>query len=97
MGMPELFVAAVLVEGCTKSEVAREYGVSRRRVIMSGLPCPIGEFGTAHCGPCHDLSSTVAAKTLAPVTQPLRAAAPPVVRSRYMAEATGPALTSVSV
>ena len=28
MGMPELVVAAVLVEGRTKSEVAREYGVS---------------------------------------------------------------------
>ncbi len=33
MGMPELVVAAVLVEGRTKSEVARNYGVSRRWVI----------------------------------------------------------------
>jgi transposase InsO family protein len=33
MGMPQLVVAAVLVEGCSKSEVAREYGVSRRWVI----------------------------------------------------------------
>jgi transposase InsO family protein len=33
MGMPELVVAAVLVEGRAKSEVAREYGVSRRWVI----------------------------------------------------------------
>src|SRR4051794_5327780 len=33
MGMPELIVTAVLVEGRTKSEVARDYGVSRRWVI----------------------------------------------------------------
>lgn len=33
MGMPELVVTAVLVEGRSKSEVAREYGVSRRWVI----------------------------------------------------------------
>src|SRR4051794_17064713 len=33
MGMPQLVVAAVLVEGRSKSEVAREYGVSRRWVI----------------------------------------------------------------
>lgn len=33
MGMPELIVAAVLVEGRTKSAVARDYGVSRRWVI----------------------------------------------------------------
>lgn len=33
MGMPELIVTAVLVEGRSKSEVAREYGVSRRWVI----------------------------------------------------------------
>jgi transposase InsO family protein len=33
MGMPNLVVTAVLVEGRTKSEVAREYGVSRRWVI----------------------------------------------------------------
>ena len=33
MGMPELVVTAVLVEGRTKSEVARDYGVSRRWVI----------------------------------------------------------------
>lgn len=33
MGMSELVVAAVLVEGRSKSEVAREYGVSRRWVI----------------------------------------------------------------
>ena len=33
MGMAELVVAAVLVEGRSKSEVARDYGVSRRWVI----------------------------------------------------------------
>jgi transposase InsO family protein len=33
MGMPQLVVAAVLVEGRSKSAVAREYGVSRRWVI----------------------------------------------------------------
>lgn len=33
MGMPQLVVTAVLVEGRSKSEVAREYGVSRRWVI----------------------------------------------------------------
>ena len=33
MGMPELVVAAVLSEGRSKSEVARQYGVSRRWVI----------------------------------------------------------------
>src|SRR6201993_265449 len=33
MGMPQLVVTAVLVEGRTKSAVAREYGVSRRWVI----------------------------------------------------------------
>jgi transposase InsO family protein len=33
MGMQELVVTAVLVEGRTKSEVARDYGVSRRWVI----------------------------------------------------------------
>jgi transposase InsO family protein len=33
MGMPQLVVAAVLVEGRSKSEVARQYGVSRRWVI----------------------------------------------------------------
>ena len=33
MGMPQLIVTAVLVEGRSKSEVAREYGVSRRWVI----------------------------------------------------------------
>lgn len=33
MGMPELIVTAVLAEGRTKSEVARDYGVSRRWVI----------------------------------------------------------------
>jgi transposase InsO family protein len=33
MGMPNLVVTAVLVEGRTKSEVARECGVSRRWVI----------------------------------------------------------------
>ena len=33
MGMARLEVTAVLVEGRTKSEVAREYGVSRRWVI----------------------------------------------------------------
>lgn len=33
MGMPQLVVAAVLVEGRSKSEVARDFGVSRRWVI----------------------------------------------------------------
>jgi transposase len=33
MGMPQLIVTAVLVEGRTKSEVAASYGVSRRWVI----------------------------------------------------------------
>lgn len=33
MGMAQLVVTAVLVEGRSKSEVAREYGVSRRWVI----------------------------------------------------------------
>jgi len=33
MGMPQLVVTAVLVEGHSKSEVARQYGVSRRWVI----------------------------------------------------------------
>jgi transposase len=33
MGMPQLVVTAVLVEGRSKSEVAREYRVSRRWVI----------------------------------------------------------------
>jgi transposase InsO family protein len=33
MGMPELIVTAVLTEGRSKSEVARDYGVSRRWVI----------------------------------------------------------------
>jgi transposase InsO family protein len=33
MGMAQLVVTAVLVEGRTKSEVARDYGVSRRWVI----------------------------------------------------------------
>ena len=33
MGMPQLVVTAVLVEGRSRSEVAREYGVSRRWVI----------------------------------------------------------------
>jgi transposase len=33
MGMPQLIVTAVLVEERSKSEVAREYGVSRRWVI----------------------------------------------------------------
>jgi transposase InsO family protein len=33
MGMPELVIAAVLTEGRSKSEVAREYAVSRRWVI----------------------------------------------------------------
>ena len=34
MGMPQLIVTAVLVEGRTNSEVARDYGVSRRWVII---------------------------------------------------------------
>jgi transposase len=33
MGMPQLVVTAVLVDGRSKSEVARQYGVSRRWVI----------------------------------------------------------------
>jgi transposase InsO family protein len=33
MGMPELVITAVLVEGRSKSAVAREYGISRRWVI----------------------------------------------------------------
>src|SRR3954452_4395222 len=33
MGMPQLVVTAVLAEGRSKSEVARDYGVSRRWVI----------------------------------------------------------------
>lgn len=33
MGMPQLVVTAVVVEGRSKSEVARQYGVSRRWVI----------------------------------------------------------------
>src|ERR671921_499092 len=33
MGMAQLVVTAVLVEGRSKSEVAREYGISRRSVI----------------------------------------------------------------
>jgi transposase len=33
MGMPQLVVTAVLVEGRNKSEVARDYGLSRRWVI----------------------------------------------------------------
>jgi transposase-like protein len=33
MGMPQLIVTAVLVEGRNKSEVARDYGISRRWVI----------------------------------------------------------------
>jgi transposase InsO family protein len=33
MGMPQLVVTAVLVEGRSKSEVARDYGLSRRWVI----------------------------------------------------------------
>jgi hypothetical protein len=33
MGMPELVVTAVLVEGRSKSDVARNYGASRRWVI----------------------------------------------------------------
>lgn len=33
MGMPQLVVTAVLVEGRSKSEVAREYGCPRRWVI----------------------------------------------------------------
>src|SRR4051794_29700982 len=33
MGMPQLVVTAVLIEGRSKSEVARDYGVSRRWVV----------------------------------------------------------------
>ena len=33
MGMAQLVVAAVVVEGRSKAEVARAYGVSRRWVI----------------------------------------------------------------
>ena len=46
MGMPELVVAAVLVEGRSKSEVARDYGVSRRWVItLVGRYLVEGEAG----------------------------------------------------
>ena len=46
MGMQELVVAAVLVEGRTKSEVARDYGVSRRWVItLVGRYLAQGEAG----------------------------------------------------
>ena len=46
MGMPELVVAAVLVEGGTRSEVARDYGVSRRWVItLVGRYLAEGEAG----------------------------------------------------
>ena len=51
MGMAELVVTAVLVEGCSKSGVARDYGVSRRWVITlvqryqgegtAGAGCPV--------------------------------------------------------
>jgi hypothetical protein len=33
MGMPQLVVTAVLIEGRTKSDAARDYGVSRRWVV----------------------------------------------------------------
>src|SRR3954452_17492870 len=36
MGMPQLVVTAVLVEGRSKSGVARDYGLSRRWVIETG-------------------------------------------------------------
>jgi transposase len=46
MGMPELVVTAVLVEGRTRSEVARDYGVSRRWVItLVGRYLAEGEAG----------------------------------------------------
>jgi transposase InsO family protein len=46
MGMPELVVTAVLVEGRSKSEVARDYGVSRRWVItLVGRYLASGEAG----------------------------------------------------
>jgi transposase InsO family protein len=46
MGMQELVVTAVLVEGRTKSEVARDYGVSRRWVItLVGRYLAQGEAG----------------------------------------------------
>lgn len=46
MGMQQLVVTAVLVEGRSKSEVAREYGVSRRWVItLVGRYLAQGEAG----------------------------------------------------
>jgi transposase InsO family protein len=46
MGMEQLVVTAVLVEGRTKSEVARDYGVSRRWVItLVGRYLAQGEAG----------------------------------------------------
>jgi DNA-binding CsgD family transcriptional regulator len=39
MGMAQLVVTAVLVEGRSKSEVARTYGVSRRSVDGPCYPC----------------------------------------------------------
>lgn len=48
MGMPELIVTAVLTQGRSKSEVAREYGVSRRWVItLVGRFLAEGEAGLA--------------------------------------------------
>jgi transposase-like protein len=35
IGMPESIAAAVLTQGRSKSEVARQYGLSRRWVLLS--------------------------------------------------------------
>ena len=37
MGMPELVVTAVLLEGRSKSEVARDYGLSRRGSVSRSV------------------------------------------------------------
>ena len=48
MGMPQLVVTAVLVEGRSRSEVAREYGVSRRWVqVLVARFLAEGEAGLA--------------------------------------------------
>ncbi|MDQ1616939.1 MAG: hypothetical protein QOJ60_2878, partial [Actinomycetota bacterium] len=46
MGMPELIVTAVLVQVRSKSEVARDYGLSRRWVAtLVGRYLAEGEVG----------------------------------------------------
>jgi hypothetical protein len=50
MRMPRLIVTAVLIEGRSKSEVAREYGVSRRWVInLVQRYLAEGEVGLERC------------------------------------------------